>query len=229
MNMSQSPLSFSKQMQTVLNLFRDNLLLVVRGVVDDKVRMLVNTVDVYDFSSNRWYTPEALDLPIAQLRSPHVVIFKEYVYVIGGATAYPAPPEKGEAQYNRYAWRALWSDVKEAVSRAGATVILGAHTRGAEVCNMVYIHIHIYAYACMESLYTSYIYTHKRIIIHRNSIAHIIMDPVPKDELAIGAGKTAETIFSVDNTSDYIRRVCVCVCPMHVRIYPYPFLSSPVL
>ena len=28
------------------------------------------------------------------------------------------------------------------------------------------VHIRIYAYACMESLYTSY--THKRIIIHRN-------------------------------------------------------------
>ena len=67
------------------------------------------------------------------------------------------------------------------------------------------VHIRIYAYACMESLYTSY--THKLIIIHRNSIVriHIIMDPVPKDNLAIGAGKTAETIFSVDNTSDYIR------------------------
>ena len=111
---------------------QDNLLLVVGGVVDDKVRMLVNTVDVYDFSSNRWYTPKALDLPIAQLRSPHVVIFKEYVYVIGGATAYPAPPEKGEAQYNRYAWRALWSDVKEAVSKAGAVVKQGAHKRAAE-------------------------------------------------------------------------------------------------
>ena len=109
---------------------RDNLLLVVGGVVDDKVKMLVNTVDVYDFSSNRWYTPKALDLPITQLQSPNVVVFKEYVYVIGGVTAYPAPPS--EAQYNRHAWRALWSDVKEAVSKAGAAVIQGAHTRGAE-------------------------------------------------------------------------------------------------
>ena len=68
------------------------------------------------------------------------------------------------------------------------------------------VHICIYAYACMESLHTSY--TNKRIIIHRNSIVriHIIMDPVPKDDLATGAGKTAETIFSMDdNTSDYIR------------------------
>ena len=80
----------------------------------------------------------------------------------------------------------------------------------------------------MESLYSSY--THKRIIIHRNSIVriHIIMDPVPKDNLAIGAGKTAETIFSVDNTSGYIYKVSVCVgvCPMHVRIYT-PTPSSP--
>ena len=68
---------------------------------------------------------------------------------------------------------------------------------------MAYTYVRIYASTCMESLYTSY--THKRIIIHRNSIVHIIMDPVPKDDLAIGAGKTAEIIFSVDNTSDYIR------------------------
>ena len=96
--------------------YHDDLLLVAGGVVDDKLRMLVNTVDVYDFSSKCWSTPEALELPIAQLRSPHVVVFKEYVYVIGGATTYPTLPEKGEGQCNHDAWRARWSDVTEAIA-----------------------------------------------------------------------------------------------------------------
>ena len=96
----------------------DNFLLVVGGVVDDTKRELVKTVNVYKFSTRKWSTPKALDLPISQLRSPHVAVFKEHVYVIGGATTYPSPPEKGEAQYNPYAWRARWSDVKEAVREA---------------------------------------------------------------------------------------------------------------
>ena len=81
---------------------------------------------------------------------------------------------------------------------------------------MAYTYVYNYAYACMESLHTSY--THKHIIIHRNSIVHIIMDPVPKDELAIQAGKTAETIFSVDNTSDL---QCMCAYT------PTPFSPHP--
>ena len=99
----------------------DNLLLVVGGIVDDKEKKLVNTVDVYNFSSKIWSTPETLVLPIAQLRSPQVAVFKEYVYVIGGATTYPSPPTKGQAQYNLKAWRARWSDVKEAVSEAAVS------------------------------------------------------------------------------------------------------------
>ena len=39
---------------------------------------------------------------------------------MGGATTHPAPPEEGEEQYNRFAWRARCSDVKEAVSEAEA-------------------------------------------------------------------------------------------------------------
>ena len=96
----------------------DNFLLVVGGVEDDEKRTLVKTVNVYNFNTRNWRTPKALNLPISQLRSLHVVVFKKYVYVIGGATTYPFPPEKGEAQYNPEAWRARWSDVKEAVSEA---------------------------------------------------------------------------------------------------------------
>ena len=95
----------------------DNLLLVVGGIVEET--KLVNTVDVYNFSSKLWSTPKALELPVA-IRSPQVVVFKEYVYLMGGALRHPAPPEKGEEQYNRFAWRARCSDVKEAVSEAEA-------------------------------------------------------------------------------------------------------------
>ena len=45
---------------------------------------------------------------------------------------YTLKGEKGETQHNPHAWRALWSDVKQAVSKAGAAVKQGAHTRGAE-------------------------------------------------------------------------------------------------
>ena len=109
-------------------------LLVVGGVVDDKLKKLVNTVDVYNFSSKCWSTPEALDLRIDKLRSPHVVVFKEYVYVIGGSTTYPTLPEKGEGQCNHDAWRARWSDVKEAVAineAIEAAVKQGAQTHTA--------------------------------------------------------------------------------------------------
>ena len=98
----------------------DNLLLVVGGIVDNKKPKPVNTADVYNFRSKNWSTPEELVLPISQLRSPQVAVFKEYVYVIGGAITYPAPPEHGDAQYNPEAWRARWSDVKEAVNDAEA-------------------------------------------------------------------------------------------------------------
>ena len=102
--------------------------------MDDEVSELVNTIDVYNFSSKCWSTPEALDLRIDKLRSPHVVVFKEYVYVIGGSTTYPTLPEKGEGQCNHDAWRARWSDVKEAVAineAIEAAVKQGAQTHTA--------------------------------------------------------------------------------------------------
>ena len=95
----------------------DGLLLVVGGIVDVNQTEPINTVDVYNFTKGHWRTIEALELPKG-LRSPHVVIFKKYVYLIGGGTTFPAPPEEGEQQYNLEAWRAPWSDVKKAVSEA---------------------------------------------------------------------------------------------------------------
>ena len=106
----------------------DNFLLVAGGVVDE-IGKVDNTVDVYNFSSKHWSTPEALNLPVPKLRSSHVVIFEEYVYLIGGATTWPAPPERGESQYNPHAWRALWSDVKSVAEAADKQ---GAHTAAEE-------------------------------------------------------------------------------------------------
>ena len=95
--------------------YHDGLLLVVGGIVDVNQTEPISAVVVHNFTTRNWITLEALKLPKG-LRSPHVVIFKEYVYIIGGGTTYPAPPEEGEQQYNLEAWRAPWSDVKEAVN-----------------------------------------------------------------------------------------------------------------
>ena len=94
----------------------DNLLLVTGGVVHEKENV-VNAVVVYNFSTKCWSTPKALELPKA-LRSHHLVVFEENIYVMGGATTYPAPPEGKEQHFNPEAWRARWSDVKAAVAQS---------------------------------------------------------------------------------------------------------------
>ena len=105
--------------------YHDNLLLVTGGVVNStakqtdreaKSSIVVNTVDVYNFSSKHWSTPKALELPKA-LRSHHLVVFEDNLYLMGGAFTFPAPPEVGEKQYNPEAWRARWSDVIEAIKQ----------------------------------------------------------------------------------------------------------------
>ena len=95
----------------------DNLLLVTGGVVDSAEEgktTVVNTVNVYNCSTKTWTTPQALELPV-ELRSHHLVVFKEYIYVIGGAFVHPCT--YGDKQFNRQAWRAQWSDVKNAVKQ----------------------------------------------------------------------------------------------------------------
>ena len=109
----------------------EGLLLVMGGVEDTTQTEPVDTVVVYNFSENRWVTVRALQLPKG-LRSPHVVMFKEHVYLIGGGTTYPAPPQHGVDQYNQEAWRARWSVVKEAVIEAEDTPKQGEHTRAAD-------------------------------------------------------------------------------------------------
>ena len=94
----------------------DNLLLVTGGMVSDKKKTVASTVDVYSFSTSDWSTPTSFELP-KKLRSHHVVVFEENIYLMGGATAYSAKPEGDEKKFNDEAWRTRWSDVKAAVTQ----------------------------------------------------------------------------------------------------------------
>ena len=85
-----------------------DLLLVTGGVVNNDKHMVVKAVDVYNFSTQCWSTPRAIELP-KTLRSHHVVAFEENIYLAAGATTFP--------HLNNEAWRARWSDVKAAVTQ----------------------------------------------------------------------------------------------------------------
>ena len=98
----------------------DSLLLVTGGVMDaaeEGKTTVVNTVNVYNCSSEDWTTPQALELPV-KLRSHHLVVFEEYIYVIGGSFVHPTNRKSGDKQFNGKAWRAQWSDVKKAVKQS---------------------------------------------------------------------------------------------------------------
>lgn len=100
--------------------YHEGLLLVAGGVEEETQKgkeeeeegTVLNSVDVYNFSTKKWSTPKALELPRA-LRSPQVVIHKEKVYLVGGATKYPAKPDLG----NPEAWTASWSDIVTAIEK----------------------------------------------------------------------------------------------------------------
>ena len=102
--------------------YHNNLLLVSGGVEDcskDKeMAKVVNTVHVYDFSTLRWSTPKALELPKA-LRSHHLVVLEENIYIVGGAFTYPALPYN--SVLNSHSWRARWMDIKEAIQQDAQT------------------------------------------------------------------------------------------------------------
>ena len=100
----------------------EDLLLVTGGVVEINGKLVVNcTVDVYNFNTKEWITPEALKLPKA-LRSHHVVVFEENIYLMGGATAFPAKSGGPEEHFNPKAWSARWSDIKEAIKQPSQPV-----------------------------------------------------------------------------------------------------------
>ena len=96
--------------------YHDDLLLVTGGVADDEYKV-VNTVDVYNFSTKCWSIPGALQLP-KTLRSHLLVVFEGNIYLAAGATMYPAPPEAYEQHFINEAWRARWSDVKAAATQS---------------------------------------------------------------------------------------------------------------
>ena len=101
-------------------IYHDNLLLVVGGVQDSIVdetvsSIVVSTVHVYSFKKRQWSTPKALNIPIA-LRSTHLVVYKEHLYLFAGAVDHPAHNTQ-ERLFNRHAWRAKWTKVKEAIEQ----------------------------------------------------------------------------------------------------------------
>ena len=103
------------------NCYHDNLLLVTGGVIDSAEKgktctTVVNTVNVCNVSTRLWSTPKALELPKA-VRSHHVVVFGENIYVIGGAFRHPTEPKYGDKQFNPKAWRARWSDIRKAIEQ----------------------------------------------------------------------------------------------------------------
>ena len=103
------------------NCYHDNLLLVTGGVIDSAEKgkastTVVKTVNVCNVSTRLWSTPKALELPKA-VRSHHVVVFGENIYVIGGAFRHPTEPKYGDKQLNPDAWRARWSDIRKAIEQ----------------------------------------------------------------------------------------------------------------
>ena len=96
--------------------YHDNFLLISGGVESDITNTVLNTIDVYNFNTKSWITPKALELPIA-LRSHYLVYFEENIYLMAGATTYPTKSEDRETPFNRHAWRARWSDVKEVIDQ----------------------------------------------------------------------------------------------------------------
>ena len=96
----------------------DNLLLVSGGVIgsarDPEEGEVVSTAFAFDVTTMQWSTHELLKLPIC-LRSHHLVFSEGYVYLMGGALGFQV--DDGQRAFNPYAWRAQWSDVKEAVEQ----------------------------------------------------------------------------------------------------------------
>ena len=104
--------------------YHDDLLLVSGGVEESTSRgrpfRVRDTVYVYNTKTGeKWSIPQALQLP-KPLRSHDLVLCGEYVYLTGGSTTFPTRFEDGKKHFNSEAWRAKWSDVREAVQLATA-------------------------------------------------------------------------------------------------------------
>ena len=105
----------------------DNLLLVTGGVAEDGSTLL-NTTDVLDLTAMKWTTPQGLNLPVS-LWWHHLVLCGEYLYLVGGTTAYPSQSTEDD---NSQAWRAKWSDVKQTAAPQHSQPQRGMWTRIAD-------------------------------------------------------------------------------------------------
>ena len=140
----------------------DNLLLVTGGLAES-VSTVLKITAVLDLATMKWTTPERLSLPIPLWRH-NFTLCGEYLYLVGGATAFPS---QSPEDYNRQAWRAKWSDVKQstapqhsqpprgvwtriadpptlcptAVSCGGTLFTVGGRTRDDKVISTVYTYI----------------------------------------------------------------------------------------
>ena len=63
--------------------------------------------------------------------TPSGSVSRVCLFLIGGATTFPTPPEEGEEQYNSRAWIAYWSNAIEAVYEDEAVIKQKGHTREA--------------------------------------------------------------------------------------------------
>ena len=86
----------------------DNFLLVTGGLTKGGSSVL-DTTDVLDLTTMKWTTPEEFKLPVP-LWCHQLALCGEYLYLVGGATEFPLEI------FNSQAWRAKWSDVKQAAA-----------------------------------------------------------------------------------------------------------------
>ena len=105
----------------------DNLLLVTGGAAEDEATLL-NTTDVLDLATMKWTTPEGLNLPVS-LWWHHLALCGEYLYLVGGAAAFPW---QSAEDANSQAWRAKWSDVKQTAAPQHSQPQRGVWTRIAD-------------------------------------------------------------------------------------------------
>ena len=121
----------------------DNLLMVTGGVAEDDT--VLNTTDVLDLTTMKWTTTEGLNLPVS-LWWHHLALCGEYLYLVGGAAAFPW---QSAEDANSQAWRAKWSDVKQTAAPQHSQPQRGVWTRIADPLTLLPT-----AVSCGGTLYT---------------------------------------------------------------------------
>ena len=108
--------------------YHDGNIFLVTGGAEESINggenlIVVEKVYVYNFSSEKWTTPQQLRLP-KPLCSHHLVHLGEYLYLLGGAIKFKdaAHTTPKDQIYNLNAWKARWADIEEAVQHQDLTV-----------------------------------------------------------------------------------------------------------